>query len=362
MSHEILNPLGAVIGMAQTLEKPRLDKEQRQYLRSIRIASNNLLSILTDVLDFLRLETGQAEVVYHNFDIREAVAEVAELFGPQAMERNILFQTHYDGDLPNTVYSDKQKIQQALNNLVSNAVKFTANGKVDIVVTTEMDASGESFLSLKVEDTGKGVPTEDIPKMFESFRQLDASTKKESRGTGLGLSIVRGLVALLGGGVDFLSEPGKGSQAVFTVPLPRGEVIMAVDRRQGGCNDRMKLLRVLVVEDDAINQMYLTNFLRRQGWDVDSAYNGLAALELFRGNSYDLILMDGQMPRMDGFETARKIREIETHRKRTPMVAISGYAIPGDRERFIEAGMDDYLAKPIEERRLMEVIRRLILS
>ena len=359
MSHEIRNPLSAVLGMARTLEKTSLDDEQKGYLKSILIASGNLMTILNDILDYSKIESKSMEVIYHHFNVRDMVNELVNIHMPQAEEKNNRFLVCFDDGLPETIYADKQKVEQALSNLLSNANKFTANGTVTISLELIQGEEHENLLEFKVEDTGIGVRKEDIPGMFVSFRQRDLSAKKEYQGTGLGLSIVKSLVDLMGGRVGFESEPDKGSMVYFRIPLSES-IERAGDRDESKPGQGVdKLLRVLVVEDDAINQLYLAGFLRSMGWDVDTAYNGLTALDFFEPGKYDLILMDGQMPRMDGFEATRKIREMEGKGRRTPIIAISGYAIPGDKDRFLEAGMDEYLSKPIDEHSLLEVITRL---
>ncbi len=359
MSHEIRNPLSAVIGMAKTLEKTSLDEEQKGYLKSIIIASSNLMTILNDILDYAKIESKKMEVVYHHFNIRDMVNELVRIHELQADENNNKLSAQVEKGMPETIYADKQKIEQVLHNLLSNANKFTTNGKVRVSLELRRAAGEGNSINFKVEDTGIGVRKEDIPGLFVSFQQRDVSAKKEYQGTGLGLSIAKKLVDLMGGELDFTSEPGKGSTVSFQIPLmeyteqPDGKI--QKESPQGAD----KLLRILVVEDDAINQLYLAGFLRSKGWDVDTAYNGLAALDLFEPGKYDLILMDGQMPRMDGFETTRQIRKLEDPNSRTPIIAISGYAIPGDKDRFLEVGMDEYLSKPIDENQLLEVITRL---
>ncbi len=364
MSHEIRNPLNAIIGMTKTLGKTPMDDDQQNYLNSILISSNILLSILNDILDFSKIEANKIELTFSDFNLRKTIEEVVEAFKPQVTQKNIELNIHFKNALPEFIYSDEKKIRQILSNLISNAVKFTNEGKVEIEVEKKNADNENLQLGFSVKDTGIGVKKEDVPTIFESFRQLDISTRKEYQGTGLGLNIVKSLVELMNGEVVFESDFGKGSKVTFQIPvlghslekrLPTPE-----KKEEDTFNVVEKELKILVAEDDAINQLYLAGFLKSQGWKVDTASNGLQAIEKFEHNAYDLVLMDGQMPKMDGFETARRIREMEKDTgEHIPIIAITGYAIPGDREKFLEVGMDDYISKPIDEQKLMEIIHRM---
>ncbi len=364
MSHEIRNPLNAIIGMTKTLGKTKMDDDQQNYLNSILISSNILLSILNDILDFSKIEANKIELTFSDFNLRKTVEEVVDAFRPQTDQKNIELNINFLNALPEFIYGDEKKIRQILNNLLSNAIKFTNEGKVEVEVEKKFADNENLQLVFSVKDTGIGVKNEDIPTLFESFRQLDISTRKEYQGTGLGLNIVKSLVELMSGEVFFESEFGKGSKVTFQIPVlghlkekpfPEPDKI-----EEEKANIVEKELKILVAEDDAINQLYLAGFLKSQGWKVDTASNGVQAIEKFEKNTYDLVLMDGQMPRMDGFETTRRIREMEQKTGvHTPIIAITGYAIPGDREKFLEAGMDDYISKPVDEQKLVDIIRRM---
>ncbi|MFO7978806.1 MAG: ATP-binding protein, partial [Bacteroidales bacterium] len=366
MSHEIRNPLNAIIGMAKTLLKTNLDEQQQGFLNSVLVSSNNLLSILNDILDFSRIEAHKVDITYSEFRIRKTIQEIMTAFQPQAQQKQITLEVVLDHDIPEIIYGDEKKIRQVLDNLLSNAIKFTSEGKVTLNVQQVVNNNGSPEVLFTVVDTGIGVRKEDIPLLFQSFRQLDLSTRKEYQGAGLGLSIVKSLVELMNGQVLFESEYGKGSRVSFQVPLMTRQQTnnyyeeMVMDTSEEVKSENKRNLSILVAEDDAINQLYLAGFLRSMGWKVDTAGNGLVALEKFRQNNYDVVLMDGQMPKMDGFETARQIRTLEQQSgNRVPIIAITGYAIPGDRERFLSAGMDDYVSKPIDESKLVEIINRM---
>jgi PAS domain S-box-containing protein len=363
MSHEIRNPLNAIIGLTKTLLKTEVDKEQQNYLNSVLISSNNLLGILTDILDFSRIEAQKIVITYSDFNPAKAIEEVVDAYNPQAKQKGLEIHSSFDDNLPDLINSDEKKIKQILNNLVSNAIKFTNKGCIDVSVKCESGSGRSSQLIVSVSDTGIGVKKDDIPTLFQSFRQLDISSRKEYQGTGLGLSIVKSLVELMNGQVSFYSKLEAGSRVVFKVPV----FVSHMQAENKGENfepeveyPRSKDLKILIAEDDAINQLYLAGFLKSRGWKVDTAANGLIALEKYRKNQYDLVLMDGQMPQMDGFETTRQIRALEKQSgDRIPIIAITGYAIPGDRERFLDAGMDDYVSKPIDESKLLEIIYRI---
>jgi PAS domain S-box-containing protein len=369
MSHEIRNPLNAIIGMTSTLSKTPLNQDQKQFLSSISLSSTNLLSILNDILDFSKIEANKVDLVFASFNLQEVISNIIRSFKPQADAKNLLLIHEIDSDTPDHLYGDEKKIVQILNNLISNAIKFTNEGQVEVLIHCKKLQTDTATIQFQIKDSGIGVKKEDIPKMFESFRQLDISAKKEYQGTGLGLAIVKSLVEMMNGKVSFESAVNKGSIVSFEIPLI---VSRSADNNisdQANINFKPeekvsdKKFKILIAEDDAINQMYLAGFLKSQGWMVETASNGLIALDKFQKSKFDIILMDGQMPKMDGFETTRKIREIEQQTPTSvpiPIIAITGYAIPGDRERFLSAGMDDYVSKPINETKLLEIIHNLI--
>jgi PAS domain S-box-containing protein len=364
MSHEIRNPLNAIIGMTKTLSKTPLNPEQENYLNSVMVSSNNLLSILNDILDFSKIEAQKLEITYSEFNVSETIDQVLTAYRPQANQKGLDLKMEFENEVPENIYSDEKKIRQVLDNLVSNAIKFTNHGEVLVKVLRKELGRDKQVLRFSVVDTGIGVKKEDLPLLFESFRQLDISSRKEYKGTGLGLSIVKSLVEMMSGTVEFHSQYGKGSNVSFEIPIlmTQGAVSLPTDsaKVEESQLPYSKELNILVAEDDAINQLYLAGFLRSHGWKVDTAANGMIALEKFRANKYDVVLMDGQMPKMDGFETTRQIRSLEENSgQRIPIIAITGYAIPGDRERFMDAGMDDYVTKPIDESKLVEIIERM---
>lgn len=364
MSHEIRNPLNAIIGMARTLGKSKLNEQEKNFVNSILISSGNLLHILNDILDYSRIEANKVDLTFSDFNLRQTFNDTLSIFEPQIISKDLKLKVVYENGLPDLIHSDEKKIFQILSNLISNALKFTNEGEIEIGVAKKRVHNENIWLNFYVKDTGIGVKSEDIPKLFESFRQLDISAKKEYQGTGLGLNIAKKLVELLNGVISFDSEYGAGSMVSFEIPAliasKKKEFSEEFPEKVNETQSKMKSLKILVAEDDAINQLYLAGFLRSQGWKVDTAANGIIALEKFSKGPYDLVLMDGQMPKLDGFETTRRIREMEKETgKHVPIIAITGYAIPGDRERFIEAGMDDYVSKPIDEQKLIDIIVKM---
>lgn len=364
MSHEIRNPLNAIIGMARTLAKTKLNHEQESFINSVLVSAGNLMQILNDILDYSKIEANKVDLTLTDFNLKQTINYALEMFEPQARLKGLSLDLKFDKNIPGVIHCDEKKISQVLINLLSNAIKFTETGKVEVEVNVKSVNYENILLEFFVRDTGIGVKTENLSKIFESFQQLDISSRKEYQGTGLGLTIVKSLVELMKGSVKFESTYGKGSVVSFVIPVIVAPDLQysenAVLIKKNKTSSQMKKLNILVAEDDAINQMYLAGFLRSHGWKVDTAANGLAAIEKYVGNAYDLVLMDGQMPKMDGFEATRRIREMESGTgNHIPIIAITGYAIAGDRERFIEAGMDDYVSKPIDEQKLIDIIYRV---
>ncbi|MFO8067700.1 MAG: response regulator [Bacteroidales bacterium] len=363
MSHEIRNPLNAIIGFTNTLSKTKITKKQLEYLDSILVSSKNLLSIFNDILDYSKIESNNIELTFSEFRLRKMVKNVVENYKDSYTSKNIEFKCKVDKVVPNELYGDEKKIVQILNNLISNSIKFTKEGFISLNVSLASKQEKDLKIKFTVADSGIGVKGKDISLLFESFRQLDISTKKEYQGTGLGLSISKKLTELMNGEISFKSEYKKGSSVSFELPL------MLSDKGKKPKNDtddtskkakETKKLKILVAEDDAINQLYLASFLKSKGWAVTTASNGIKVLEEYKKKDFDIILMDGQMPKMDGFEATKKIRSLEKQRKKhIPIIAITGYAIQGDREKFINVGMDDYITKPIDENKLIELIESL---
>lgn len=359
VSHEIRNPLNSIVGLANTLTRANLSSDIQEIVNAIKISSGNLLNIINDVLDLSKIEANRVELANEEFEARNVFREVCSLFRSGAENKGLKFSCEVDDSVPQLLKGDMVRFKQMVVNLAGNAVKFTDNGSVTIHARAEK-ADDRTIIITEVKDSGIGIKKEDFDKLFRSFSQLDSSTTKKYAGTGLGLAIVKSFADMMGGDISVESEYGVGS--TFTLKIPFMTVEKAAGRSESDIDEQKNIeqCRVLLVEDDAINQMYLKGFLKSNGMIVDSAFNGLQALEKYESGEYDVILMDGQMPKMDGFEATRIIREKEKDSgKHTPVIAITGYAIKGDEERFINAGMDSYITKPFDENKLLEVIRKL---
>ncbi|MFW5793389.1 MAG: response regulator [Bacteroidota bacterium] len=365
ISHEIRNPLNAIIGLTNTISKTEINKKQKEYLNSILISSKNLLNIFSNILDLSKIEAKTVELTYSEFNLRKMIKKIIDKYEPICSYKNIEIKQDIDKDICTNLYGDEHKIAQILSNIIDNSVKFTKSGRISLIVSQSLKEDDNVKIRFQIKDTGIGVKEKDIPLIFESFRQLDISSKKEYQGTGLGLSIAKNLVLIMNGSINFKSKYGDGSCVSFELPLLVSKEQATKNNNSTAKPEKEKdtsTLSILVAEDDAINQMYLANFLKSNGWEVKTVSNGEKVLEEFKKNQYDMILMDGQMPKMDGFEATKQIRDLEKNNNKAhiPIIAITGYAIQGDREKFINAGMDDYISKPIDENKLLNIIKKYL--
>ncbi|MFH0866474.1 MAG: ATP-binding protein, partial [Bacteroidota bacterium] len=360
MSHEIRNPLNSIIGLSNSLTRIDLDEEQRNIVESLKISSNNLLNILNDILDFSKIEANKVEVQNNHFSIHAVISDIFSSNKTTADFKNLKYDYIIEENVPEYLYGDSIKLKQILINLTGNAIKFTDKGSVSIHVKKISRESENTCLRIEVTDTGIGIKKEDTSRLFESFTQLDSSTTKSFSGTGLGLAIVKRYVELLNGSIGVNSQYKKGSTFFIEIPFHiSGKLAAELHVKQFEMFENVIRPVILLAEDDGINQLYLKGFLNKMGFDVDTAFNGVQALEKFNSKKFDIILMDGQMPKMDGFEATRLIREKEKQsKKHTAIIAITGYAVSGDKEKFLNAGMDDYISKPIDEFRLLELLQK----
>jgi len=360
MSHEIRNPLNSIIGLSNMLTRSEMSSENKEMVESITISSNNLLNILNDILDFSKIEAKKVETVNANFEIENILSDIYSIFKTTAEQKNIELTYKIENDVPPVLFGDNGKLRQMLINLTSNAIKFTETGFVKIHVSKNKIENDKALLTIDVADSGIGIKKKDHHRLFQSFTQLDSSMTKQYSGTGLGLAIVKNYSELLKGEINFTSEFGKGSTFTLNIPF---EIPIKQQSQIESTNSEISFekteLRILLAEDDGINQLYMKSFLTAKGMIVDTAFNGLQAIEKYKSSHYDLILMDGQMPRMDGIEATRLIRILEKEKNiHTPIIAMTGYAVSGDKEKFISFGMDDYISKPVDEKRLMELIQK----
>ena len=360
MSHEIRTPLNAVLGLNELMLHSPLDSQQRRHAELIGSSGRLLLALINDILDVSRIEAGHLQLTSAPFSVRMAAEGVVALMRERAVAKGLALRLEFAPNEDALIQGDAIRIQQILFNLVGNAIKFTDGGTVQVNVTVEPGAGRALTLHLAVSDTGIGIPASAMPTLFDRFTQADSTTMRRYGGSGLGLAITREIVQMMGGTIATTSTPGVGSR--FTVSIPsrfvdRDEVLPAA-AESGGAEPARPPLRILVAEDTDVNQILINAVLARMGHVVHLVANGQLAVEAVRRGDYDLVLMDLQMPGMDGMEATQAIRALGGARASLPIIAMTANAFEEDRQACLAAGMDDYVAKPIDVEHLARAIAR----
>jgi len=359
MSHELRTPMNGILGVLQLLKTTRLDSEQSGYVETGEAVLGSLLNLINDILDLSKVEAGKLELSEGELSLEQTCRFMTGLFEGQARSKGLALEFRLAPDVPDRLVSDTSRLRQVLFNLLGNAIKFTERGSVRLVVENAGGASpGLARLRFRVEDTGVGIPLERQDELFQPFTQLSDSLDRKAGGTGLGLSIVKRLVELMGGFVTVTSSPGTGTAVQFEIPVklpePGGQpqIREHVPEPASPAEDegRAGPLDILLVEDEAVNQRVMRSLLGKRGHNVVCADGGAQALSLLAVQRFDCVLMDVQMPGMDGLTATAAIREARDGRwdPAIPVIALTAHAMAGDRERFLAAGMTDYLSKPVE--------------
>ncbi len=366
MSHEIRTPLNGIMGMAQVLESTPLDRQQREFLTTILESGKTLMALLNDVLDLSKIEAGKFDIVPTDASLHHMMRRQMRLWKPRAEEKGLDLSLAFDAELPAYLSFDTVRVQQCVSNLVSNAIKFTREGQVEIFVAARPAADGAHMIEVRIRDTGAGMDAETLGRLFKPFAQADETIQRSHGGTGLGLSITRRLAELMGGTASAASEPGRGSTFCFTFlghPAKTQPEAGTTARPAHGGDMREHLkqsnLRVLLVDDHPINRQVATLFLRPFNMRIVEAVNGLEALAALEREAFDIVLLDMHMPVMDGPTAISRIRASGQPWADIPVIALTADAMSGDRERYLGMGMNGYLSKPLSERELLSEISRV---
>ena len=365
MSHEIRTPINVITGISDILATEKLAQAHLDDVELVRDAARSLLAVINDILDYSKIEAGKLKIVLADYALQKMLDEIETLMRPLAVRKNLQFEVIRTGKLPAIIHIDHDRIHQCLVNLVNNAVKFTEQGHVHLKVCVE-DRGPRRFIRFDVEDTGIGIAPQEQEHIFDSFMQVEQGSTRQYGGTGLGLAITRQLAELLGGELSFISQAGQGS--TFSLLIPIGIAIESRPEVYNGKaagpnlpadeNGRAFTGRVLVAEDYEGCGVLMRRILERLGLDVTLAKDGKEAVEKASGGSFDLIFMDVRMPFLNGFEATEAL-----HRKgiNTPIIALTAHAMQGDRELCLQAGCDDYLSKPVEREKLLEILGKYVL-
>lgn len=364
MSHEIRTPMTAIMGFSELLESTELKGKQNEYIEIIKNSGESLLYLIDEILDFSKIEAGKVIIERKNFDLFKLLDEIKKTTNIWIKGKSVLLIIDTGKDIPEYLCGDPERLRQILRNLLNNAVKFTEEGEIRLFIELRKKIDPWVSLSFTVSDTGIGISEDDTDKLFKSFSQIDSALSRKYEGTGLGLAITSKLVEMMGGTLEVSSELEKGTAFSFTVNFGRAESAdddeNTLDKSSEEAAGNLSEYSILVVEDNSVNRMLLDYTLKREGFSVSSVINGEDALAILKIKKFDLILMDIQMPGMDGVEVTREIRK--TSNKNIPVIALTANAMKGDREKYIKLGLDDYLSKPIKKRVLINTVIKWIIE
>ncbi len=354
MSHEIRTPLNAIIGMAHLMSDYELNNQQKEYLNTLIHSANILQDLINDILDLSKIDSGKISVVNESFDLIDFLNIIKSIFLPQAKKKGLDFLLKIDSDIQNFVLADKKLLNHVLINLIGNALKFTERGSISLIVELHNRQEDKQYITFKCKDSGIGISKDQQEKIFNKFIQADKSTSRKYGGTGLGLSISKKIIELLGGTLEVASEISQGSTFYFTIPLTLSQEKSIIKTSPKKKKDKITIKQILIAEDNLLNQMYLKNLLNKWKIEYKIAQNGQEAIDLMASSEFDLVLMDIQMPTMDGYQATTQIRN--TINNTIPIIALTANSFAEDREKAKQVGFSDFLSKPYNPNQLQELL------